>query len=172
MRYWWANQTRTYDAEIAGGFLWSRRRRSDGRRNPFYDNMRLVRRDDLVFAYAKGAIRAVGLVLNEARDAPCPEPLAETLPEKLSGWLVDMAWLELRRSMIPADYMAILEPLLPTLHAPLTGRGRGIQGGRLLELSSPLALVLLQLAGGRHPSQLINPPWKSHQLRFAFEETP
>lgn len=177
MRYWWANQMRSYDAEVAGGYLWSRQRRANGSRNPFYDNLRLTQPGDLIFAYARAAIRAVGLVLGPAREAPQPsspdpapggKPMAEQADAP--GWLLDVAWLELLRPLQPGDYMRLLAPLLPRVHAPLTPSGRGIQGGRLLELPHNLALALVQLAGGRDPARLLNPPWQPHQLRFAFAE--
>jgi putative restriction endonuclease len=37
MRYWWVNQNQTFRQEIAGGYLWSPKRKADGARNPFYD---------------------------------------------------------------------------------------------------------------------------------------
>ena len=66
--------------------------------------------------------------------------------------------------------MAILAPLLPDVHAPLTAAGRGMQGGRLLEVPDRLARALLQLAGGTDPTRLLNPDWHPHQLRFGFVE--
>lgn len=172
MRYWWANQNQAYAREIAGGYLWSRQRRADGSRNPFYENLRLAQRGDIIFAYAHAAIRAVGVVLTPARESPAPlPPEAATSQSDLPGWLVDVAWLELKRPMAPADFMALLEPLLPAIHAPLTAAGKGIQGGRLLELPVQLALALLQLAGGSRPEQILNPAWLPHQLHFGFDNT-
>jgi len=174
MRYWWANQKQTYDIEVAGGFLWSRQRRIDGSRNPFYENLRLTQTGDLVFAYTRAAIRAVGVVLRPANAAPSPTPPNCHEPQTdvaSDGWLVDMAWLELQRPLKPSAYMSILAPLLPNVHAPLTADGRGIQGGRLLELPERLALALLQLAGGRDPAHILNPAWSPQQLCFAFAES-
>ena len=36
MRYWWVNQNQTFKHEVAGGFLWSPKTRSDGGRNEWY----------------------------------------------------------------------------------------------------------------------------------------
>jgi hypothetical protein len=66
--------------------------------------------------------------------------------------------------------MAILEPLLPSAHSPLTPNGRGLQGGRLLELRTTLALPLLQLVSGRNPDKLVRQSWRPSQLKFHFEE--
>ena len=171
MRYWWANQKHTYDAEVLGGFLWCRQRRANGSRNPFYENMRMATPGDVIFAYHNADIRAIGMVLSRAREAgpPAAVILPGISPDVL-GWLLDVAWLELKRPLHPAQYMGILAPLLPEVHAPLTSGGKGIQGGRLLEIPDRLARALLQLAGGTNPAGLVNPDWHPHQLRFCFAE--
>jgi hypothetical protein len=180
MRYWWANQKHTYADEVAGGFLWSRKRRADGSRNPFYETVRLAEPGDLIFAYSDALIKAVGIVLSPARASPPPclpvDPEHETpaqRPDKdLPGWLIDVAWMELKRPLQPGRFMSILAPLLPEAYAPLTPGGKGIQGGRLLELPANLARALVQLAGGSDPAQLVNPDWMPHQLKFVFEDAP
>ena len=172
MRYWWANQKHTYNEEVAGGCLWCRQRRADGSRNPFYENVRLAAPGDVVFAYRNAGIRAVGMVLSRARATASPfgEPRGAEAAPAVPGWLLDVSWLELKRPLHPGRCMAILAPLLPDVHAPLTADGRGIQGGRLLEVPDRLARALLQLAGGTDPARLLNPDWHPHQLRFGFAE--
>ncbi len=197
MRYWWANQKQTYEAEVAGGYLWCRQRRSDGSRNPFYDAVRLTRPGDVIFGYSEALIKAVGLVMSVAREAPEPPPapgargrvagatsgspdprgltpalLKRGAAKATPGWLIDVAWLQLKRPLHPAPCMAILAPLLPEVYAPLTPQGRGLQGGRLLELPVAFARALLQLTGGTDPAKLVNPDWHPHQLRFAFDMPP
>ena len=169
MRYWWANQKHTYEAEVLGGFLWCRQRRVDGSRNPFYENMRMVSPGDLIFAYHDAEIRAIGIDLSRARAAAAPATaMASGVTADVPGWLLDVAWLELKRPLQPGLFMGILAPLLPEQHAPLSPAGKGLQGGRLLEISDRLARVLLQLAGGTNPAGLVNPDWQPHQLRFGF----
>jgi hypothetical protein len=170
MRYWWANQKRTYAAEVAGGYLWCRQRRADGSRNPFYENVRIASPGDVLFAYHDAEIRAIGMVLSRARESPAPVlPPAPASP--VPGWMIDVAWMELKRPLHPSRYMGILGPLLPERHAPLTAAGKGIQGGRLLEVPDRMARALLQLAGGTDPARLLNPDWHPRQLRFAFADT-
>lgn len=178
MRYWWANQKHTYAEEITGGFFWSRKRRSDGSRNPFYETVRMAEQGDLIFAYSDAYIKAIGVVLSHARAAvhPClpvehiHEPATIDRANDQSGWLIDVAWMELKRPLQPGRFMAILAPLLPAVYAPMTVDGKGIQGGRLLELPANLARALLQLASGSDPAQLVNPDWMPHQLKFVFTE--
>ena len=171
MRYWWANQKHTYEAEVLGGFLWCRQRRVDGSRNPFYENMRMVAPGDAIFAYHNAEIRAIGIALSRARaSGPPAAAVAPGAAVDVPGWLLDVAWLELKRPLHPSLFMGILAPLLPEQHAPLTPSGKGIQGGRLLEVPDKLARALLQLAGGTNPAGLVNPDWQPHQLRFGFAE--
>ena len=170
MRYWWANQKHTYEAEVLGGFLWCRQRRANGSRNPFYENMRMVAPGDLIFAYHNAQIPAVGLVLSRARAAEAPAAVGPGAAADVPGWLLDVAWLELKRPLQPGRFMGILAPLLPEVHAPLTPEGKGLQGGRLLEVPDRLSRALLQLAGGSDPAGLVNPDWQPHQLRFGFAE--
>jgi hypothetical protein len=37
MRSWWVNQNQTYRHELAGGYLWPPKRKSNGGINPFYE---------------------------------------------------------------------------------------------------------------------------------------
>ena len=45
-------------------------------------------------------------------------PAAATVP----GWMIDVAWLELKRPLHPAPHMAILAPLLPAVGRPQADR--------------------------------------------------
>lgn len=45
MRFWWVNQNQTYLHEIAGGYVWSPKRKANGVINPFYESMREVIRE-------------------------------------------------------------------------------------------------------------------------------
>ncbi len=166
MRYWWANQNQTYDREVSGGYFWCRQRKSNGMRNPFYDAVRLTRIGDVIFAYCKGVLRAVGLVLSSVDEAA--DPAAKAGAERVQGWLVRVAWLELKRPLRPLDHLELLKPLLPENYAPLTLEGKGIQGGRLMPLPQMLARALIQLAGGTDPEHLVAPDWRNRQMKFSF----
>ena len=168
MRCWWVNQDKSYTEETVGGYLWCRQRRSNGARNPFYENLRLTHPGDILFAYAGGHIRAVGVVLTPCREScrpgTVPPAPGESNDAAIPGWLIDVAWMELLRPLAPTFVMDILSPLLPEVHSPLTPDGRGLQGGRILELPHGLSVALLQLTGGARPEQLLNPVWRPRQL--------
>lgn len=148
MRYWWVNQNQTYRHEVPGGYLWSPKRKSNGNRNPFYEFMREVAPDDLVFSYCDARIRAVGIARSFAYEAPKPEEFgaAGRNWEKI-GWRVDVSFNEISHEFRPAAWIDRLRPLLPAKYSPLRPNGQGLQSIYLTELDQDLALELAQLIG-------------------------
>ena len=60
--YWWVNHKQTYRQETDGGYIWSPKANANGARNVTYDNLSRCQRGDVVFSYAFGQIRQIGLV--------------------------------------------------------------------------------------------------------------
>lgn len=76
MKFWWVNQNQTYNQEVAGGYLWSPKRNANGHRNPFYEYMRRVATEDIVFSFSDTLIKAIGVVESTAYGFPKPEEFA------------------------------------------------------------------------------------------------
>lgn len=149
MRYWWVNQNQTYRQEIAGGYLWSPKRKSNGARNPFYESMREVAPGDLVFSFADTRIKAVGSARSHAYECPKPPEFGSIGRNwEEIGWRVDVLFQESGTAVRPADRMDLLRPLLPDRYSPLLPDGRGVQSVYLTELPRPLALAVASLVGG------------------------
>jgi putative restriction endonuclease len=148
VRFWWVNQNQTYQHEIGGNYLWSPKRKQSGHSNPFYDFMREVAPDDLIFSFAGAHIKAIGIARSHAYEAPKPLEFGVTGAywENI-GWRVDVRFTELRLSMRPSDHMNVLAPLLPKKYAPLQPSGTGLQGIYLTRLSDTLAGALVDLLG-------------------------
>jgi putative restriction endonuclease len=72
VRFWWVNQKQTYQHEVPGGYLWSPKRKSNGAHNPFYEYMREVSPGDIVFSYADGSIKAIGIIRSHGYTSPKP----------------------------------------------------------------------------------------------------
>lgn len=155
-RYWWVNQNQTYGAESAGGFLWSPKRKRDGARNRFYDNMREVSPGDLIFSFRNTFIPAVSVAVSRAYDAPRPEDFGAAGDQwEDSGWRVDASYTVMQSPVRPKEHMSLLAPLLPDRYAPLQPNGDGLQAVYLAEISEDFAnalLGLLRSAGNRPPS--------------------
>lgn len=148
MRYWWVNQNQTYRQEVTGGYLWSPKRRADGRSNPFYEFMREVAPGDLVFSFADTRIRAFGIARSCAYEAPKPPEFGTTGRNwERIGWRVDVGFHEIPTVLRPIEWMDLLGPLLPTKYSPLLPNGHGSQSIYLTELPRALAFALAELVG-------------------------
>ena len=148
MRYWWVNQNQTYRHEVAGGYLWSPKRKANGHVNPFYEFMREVAPGDLIFSFADTFIRAIGVAKSVCYE--CPKPLEFGTVgmnwEKI-GWKVEVDFQPLKSPVRPVDSISTLRPLLPDKYSPLSADGRGSQSVYLTEVPIPLALALAALIG-------------------------
>lgn len=148
MRYWWVNQNQTYEHEFSGQYLWSPKRKSDGRLNPYYETMREVAPGDLVFSFAKTRVLAFGFARSYAYECPKPAEFG-TVGRVWSeiGWRVDVAFHALAHTIRPSEWMNVLGPLLPKKYAPLQRNGHGVQSIYLAELPREFALALADLIG-------------------------
>lgn len=95
MKFWWVNQSKTYQEEQPGGYMWSPKKTVTGSSNRFYENMAKCQTGDLVFAYYEKGLKAIGLISREAISARKPE--FETSNNwSNDGWLVEVVWSELK----------------------------------------------------------------------------
>lgn len=148
MRYWWVNQKQTYRHEVRGGYLWSPKRKANGDRNPFYDFMREVAPGDTVFSFAEAHIKAIGVILSHAYEAPKPLEFGQAGAywDKI-GWRVDVRFVELRLPLRPSENMDAIGPLLADRYAPLQSSGAGLQNLYLTTTSQDFAATLIDLIG-------------------------
>ena len=89
MRFWWVNQNQTFEQEFHGGFLWSPKRRADGARNQFYENMREVTPGDIIFSFKNREIAALGVAQSHGYDRPKPTEfgsIGENWEKQGAGW--------------------------------------------------------------------------------------
>lgn len=146
MRYWWVNQNQTYTHEVRGGYLWSPKRKKDGKRNPFYEFMREVAPGDVVFSFADAHIKAIGIARSHAYESPKPKEFGSAGAYwDLIGWRVDVGFRELKFPIRPVDNMGQLAAHLPEQYAPLLASGRGLQSVYLTSLPTVFAEKLLGL---------------------------
>ena len=148
MRYWWVNQNQTYRHEVAGGYLWSPKRKADGGRNAFYEFMREVAPGDLIFSFADTYIRTFGIASSYAYESPKPTEFGSVGTNwEAIGWKVDVDFHRSEPGFRPADWIEKLREMLPARYSPLLKDGRGVQAIYLTELPRRLALALADLLG-------------------------
>lgn len=148
MRYWWVNQNQTYRHEMAGGYLWSPKRKSNGGVNPFYETMREVTPGDIVLSFVDSRIVAVGIARSHCYECPKPREFgAAGMNWNDIGWKVEASFTELGNRIRPAEHIERLRPRLPKKYSPLLPDGRGSQSVYLAEIPSPLFDELRDLIG-------------------------
>jgi len=148
MRYWWVNQNQTFKQEFEGGYLWSPKRKADGRRNPFYEFMREVAVGDVIFSFADTRIPAIGVAQSTAYESPKPPEFGSAGPNwSAIGWKVAVRYYSLSNTIRPKDEITRLSSHLPTKYSPLQASGDGNQGVYLTRLPDALAEALIELIG-------------------------
>mgnify|MGYP002712961641 CR=1 FL=1 len=148
--YWWVNNKQTYTHEIGGNYLWSPTERSDGGRNEFYENMKRVHPGDVVFAFAGGEIKAVGVCSAPAILAPKPGEFgAAGNAWGSEGWRLSVEFTSLSKPLRPKEHMDVLAPTLPEKYSPIQPNGNGNQGAYLAAVPVEMAEAVIDLLGPR-----------------------
>ena len=150
-KYWWVNHKQPHRPEPECEYLWSPKRNQNGARNVSYDNMIRVTPGDVVFSFADGAIRAVGVAMERAREALMPQEFgpAGNQREIDPGWQVWVRFRELADPLRPKDHASELASVLPARYSPIRASGDGVQGVYLAALPEPMVDKLVALLAGQ-----------------------
>lgn len=150
-RYWWVNHKRTHQQELDGEFLWSPKRKQSSVDSESSNNMTRIGPGDVVFAYSfdTGTVRAVGVALGRAREAPNPfdVDMGRAQPGGPRGWQVAVRFSELARVFNPRSHASEISPLLPEKHSPLRTNGDANPAIYLASVPRKLAAALRRLMG-------------------------
>lgn len=147
MSYWWVNHKQTYTNEVEGGYIWSPKENSNGAKNQTYLNLTLTKPGDIVFSYAAGKIKAVGVVTANHREQTKPNEFGKSGDAWSNiGWAVPIDWEVLSYPVIPKNHMEQISPLLPQKNSPLQTNGNGNQSCYLASIQDDLGLFLTRLA--------------------------
>jgi len=130
MNYWWVNQNQTHEQEINGGYMWSPKKKKNGSKNVFYDNMTKVKSGDIVFSFFDTKISFLGVIKSNGYEQPKPAFGAVGAVWESEGWMVNVDYRNVRNAIKPADHMEKLKPLLPAKYSPLQGNGKAFEGGK------------------------------------------
>ena len=147
MSYWWVNHKQTYTSEIKGGYIWSPKENSNGSRNQTYVNLTLTKPGDIVFSYAAGTIKAIGVIESNCQEQIKPSEFGKAGDVWSDiGWGVPIDWEILSVPVTPKDHMNTIAPLLPPKHSPLQLNGNGNQRCYLASIQDELGYFLTELA--------------------------
>jgi putative restriction endonuclease len=145
--FWWVNQKQTYQHEVPGEYMWSPKRQKGGGRNHSYDLMTKIKPGDVVFSYAGGRIKAIGIAKTYCHEFPKPTEFGNAGNNwDDAGWRVEVGFKEIPHPYRPRDFNALIQPLLASIHAPLKADGNGNQA-YLFSINEKLGMFLAQQAG-------------------------
>jgi putative restriction endonuclease len=151
VRYWWVNQKRTHRQELDGEFLWFPKKKPGSTDPESSKNITKIKPGDVVFAFslAGGSLRAVGVALDRAREAPNPFETETTRKQSGGprGWRVTVRFAELRRPWTPKDHAGELARWLPEKHSPLRASGDANPAIYLAAVPHKMAAVVRRLVG-------------------------
>ena len=103
---------------------------------------------DVVFSFASGMIRNVGVATHVAASSPKPDfgVIGEAWAQ--DGWMVPIAWQATPTAIRPKAFISILRPNLPTSGSPISPEtGNGYQHVYLAAISADLAAQVLGIWG-------------------------
>lgn len=154
--YWWVNQGGQYEVESKGGHIFAPSQSESGRVPQHWANLTSVNPGDVIFHYARGAIRSVSRVLQGARESTRPlgdgsETSFQVAGFDLPGNLVETEYFELSQPIgleeIPSDWR------VPELGPFTAGRKRSgtVHQGYLFPLSGDFAEKLRERFTDRWP---------------------
>jgi hypothetical protein len=147
MNFWWVNHKQTFKQEFFGKYIWCPRRKRNGDINPFYETMREVGPDDIVFSFADGAIQGFGVARTQAYSCPRPDEFGHIGEAwDMVGWRADVEFQRFTDPILPPQHMQAIGPTLPERYAPIRQNGYGNQGVYLAQIPRAMALVIAQLA--------------------------
>jgi HNH endonuclease len=161
VRYWWVNQGKTSREELAGGYLWSPKRESNGARSQFYNNMRLAAPGDRVLSFVDSHIGHVGTVIDFAEDAEKPTEFSEKGAYwALHGWQLPVFWQRLPQRVKPKPLIAEFRQWLPPKYFPIHPEsGNGSEKAYLCEVRPELFEFIVTRGGGAMPLEGSESTW-------------
>lgn len=145
-QFFWVNHKKTEKVEISEGFIWAPKTKVNGHKNQTYLNLTKVRPGDLIFSYANLKLGAVGKALTSAYDFEKPDEFRDSEGGWLrDGWRIDVQFEKLKTPIRPKQFIAQIQPLLPSKYSPLQKDGNGNESCYLAKLDNELGELLLEL---------------------------
>ncbi len=148
-QFWWVNHNKTFRQEVGGQYLWSPKRESDGRKNQFYDNMRVARPGEFVVSYSQRKISCIGKIADYAIHAPKPEEFKNTGDYwSQEGWLLPVIWYQLDNPVFLPDIFDDIKDHLPKKYSPINpNNGNGNQKAYLANIDQSIFDHIAAIAG-------------------------
>ncbi len=152
--FWFVYQGGTYSEKQGKKYLWAPTKNKAGRRQFYWDNMRDVKKGDIIFNYSKG-IRAVSIAVSDCYEAP--NPFNESNWE-LEGYKVDIQCFELERTITLDELRAYISDfgrILNGVEKRPFNRNWGANQGYLYEFTKEASKIIRDIYGKPFENKMI-----------------
>lgn len=127
-RYFFVFQNKSYKEESKGGFLWAPQHGENKRKVSHWDQMRNIRKGDLIIHSYLKQIVAISIAKSDVYAADRPTTKGSHDEWNNKGWRVDTEYHTINNPIITSDHMERLLNLQPETKAPFNISGRGNTG--------------------------------------------
>jgi hypothetical protein len=142
MKYWWVNQSQTFEEEVPMGYLWSPQKAKDGKDRYYWENMKKIAPGDIILSYSKPKFKAIGFARAQAVEAAKPKDATHNNEEwGHEGWRVEVNFRKFEKPSKLSDYKDEFKKFFGKKYGPLTQQGGGKQG-YLFEIDEELFEII------------------------------
>ena len=157
-KYWMVVQSRSYQDEIPGGFLWAPISNKCGAKLPTYSSMKEIKKGDIIFSLVNPgdglSLYAIGICIDEYKD--CDNPLVNHKDDWIKqGWIVKVNFTELDKKHKIKEHNSKIQPLLPTYSSPIRKNGEAAYSCYLHKISEELANLCKVIIGNEYKLEII-----------------
>jgi hypothetical protein len=126
MAYWWITHGKTWREELNGGYLWAPLHDQGGSSRYYHRNVDAINAGDVIFSYANGRLRAVGVATSDGFVAKKPSELGGYWPD--AGSMARVHFSEFSKGVSLEAMGSLAADLSTLLRGPLDTNRRAKQG--------------------------------------------
>ncbi len=158
MNYYFVFQNKSFEYEYKGGYLWAPKRTESGKRISHWENMKNVKKGDIILHSVHKKIVAISIAKDDCIEAQQPYELKREWLWQDDGYMVYTQYFELKHSIITSEHKDMILELQPETNAPFNRLGRGNTGylfNSTKELSSYLIQQILKVQEDGNTIQIL-----------------
>ena len=140
---WWVNQGKTQKIEVEAECIWAPLKDKGGKLPYHWENVQLVRKEDIVISYSNGVVNFISMALEDAEISTKPERMANTNWET-RGVLAKLEYHKLRKDISLTEFAKDIYDLSLT-KGPIN-KTHGINQGYLYEINRKVLGILQNVA--------------------------
>jgi len=154
LNFWWVNQGKSYQIGRDGGYIWAPNKDRGGRLPRHWATMKDVKKGDVIFNYANGAIRAISIAKDKSFNYVNQSAIDNW---ETDGQRIDLEYFDIDPIKIESlkNQSNDINSAIEIDNRPLNRIG-GVNQGYLFNFSLEAARIIRNIYGKEFPSQIEN----------------